>query len=165
MRIVTLADRKEERCSETKINTDRGPRTTDYGPRIRRLSGLSQRTWAQNRNTPGRNREGSPEAFAEFGVGFIQRGIVLFCGIGMDRGLPSACRSFITNHRGTRGGLAISSFPRCRELYGESSIALLFRRQVCDHRYSQLCLGLLVEGMLRQILDLAEQFSQGGQCL
>lgn len=71
LRIGTLADRKEGRCSGQRINADCVRRTTNPGFGN---SGLSRQTWAQNRNTPGRSREGSPEAFAEFGVGFIQKG-------------------------------------------------------------------------------------------
>lgn len=110
-------------------------RTADHGSRFAGFgdSGLSQQHGPKTEIPRGEAEKESPEAFAEFGVGFIQRGIVLFCGIGMDRGLPPACRSFITNHRGTRGGPAISSIPWYRQSYGESSIALLFRRQLCGH--------------------------------
>lgn len=72
----------------------------------------------------------------EFGVGFIQRGIVLFGGIGMDRGLPSACRSFIATI-GEDGVVCHLVHPMYRELYKELyrefSIALLIRRHLCGH--------------------------------
>lgn len=55
--------------------------------------------------------------------------------------------------------------PMYRELYRESSIALLFRRQVCGHSITSYPGAFSVEGVLCQTFDLAKRSSQAGQHL